>query len=80
MSFDEKFDALAKFVKETAVNRGKPTTETKEKLFAAGYTEANLVDIIIVIGDKTISNYLHSVTQIPVDWEAAPSLEAKANA
>jgi uncharacterized peroxidase-related enzyme len=74
ISFNAKFDALAKFVKETAVNRGRTSAETTEKLLAAGYTEANLVDIVIVIGDKIITNYLHSVTQIPVDWEAAPSL------
>lgn len=80
VSFDAKFDALAKFVKETAAGRGRPSAQAVEKLFEAGYTEANLVDIIIVIGDKTISNYLHSVTQIPVDWEAAPDLTAEANA
>jgi alkylhydroperoxidase family enzyme len=78
ISFDAKFDALAKFVRETAVNRGRTSAETTEKLLAAGYTEANLVDIIIVIGDKTISNYLHRVTQIPIDWEAAPKLEVAA--
>jgi uncharacterized peroxidase-related enzyme len=80
ISFDAKFDALAKFVKETATNRGRTSAETTAKLLAAGYTEANLVDIIIVIGDKIITNYLHSVTQIPVDWEAASKLEVSANA
>ncbi|MEO6587695.1 MAG: carboxymuconolactone decarboxylase family protein [Pyrinomonadaceae bacterium] len=75
ISFDAKFDALAKFVKETTVKRGKPSPEAVEKLFAAGYTEANLVDIVMVIGDKIISNYLHGITQVAVDWEAAPKLE-----
>ncbi len=76
ISFDPKFDALARFVKETAVDRGKPSKETVEKLFAAGYTEANLVDIVMVIGDKIISNYLHGITRIAIDWEAAPKLES----
>lgn len=80
ISFDNTFDALAKFVKEMAVNRGRTSTEAKEKLFAAGYNEANLIDIVIVIGDKIISNYLNNVTQIPIDWEAAPKLEVTANA
>lgn len=78
ISFNPKFDALAKFVKETTLKRGKPSPEAKEKLFAAGYTEANLVDIVMVIGDKIISNYLHGITEIPIDWEAAPKLEATA--
>ena len=80
ISFNTKFDALAKFVQETAINRGKTSAETTEKLFAAGYTDANLVDIVIVIGDKIVSNYLHSITQLPIDWEAAPKLEVSANA
>lgn len=74
-TFDARFAALAHFVKEVATNRGKPQAAAVDALFAAGYTEANLIDIIIVIGDKIISNYLHSVTQLPVDFPAAPVLE-----
>jgi uncharacterized peroxidase-related enzyme len=73
-SFDAKFDALAKFVKATALHRGKPAPEATTQLFSAGYTQANLIDILIVIGDKIISNYLHGVTQIPVDFPAAQAL------
>ena len=74
ISFDPKFDALAKFVKETTIKRGKPSAEAVEKLFAAGYSEASLIDIVMVIGDKIISNYLHGITQIAIDWEAVPKL------
>lgn len=74
ITFDDKFNALASFVKETTVNRGKPSEHTKDAFFAAGYTKANLVDVMIVIGDKTISNYLHGVTDIPVDWPAVPQI------
>jgi len=74
ITFDDKLNALARFVKETTVNRGKPSENATEAFFAAGYTKANLVDVMIVIGDKTISNYLHGVTNIPVDWPAVPQL------
>ena len=74
ITFDTKYDALARFVKETTINRGKPSANAVEALFAAGYTNANLIDIVIVIGDKTISNYLHGITQIEVDWPAIPQL------
>ncbi|MBS1793212.1 MAG: carboxymuconolactone decarboxylase family protein [Acidobacteria bacterium] len=80
ISFDEKFAALARFVRETTVNRGRPSDEALEALFAAGYTEANLIDVVIAIGDKTISNYLNSATRIPVDWEAASVLTDEAAA
>ena len=74
VTFDDKLNALARFVKETTINRGKPSENAKDAFFAAGYSKANLVDVMIVIGDKTISNYLHGVTDIPVDWPAVPNL------
>jgi uncharacterized peroxidase-related enzyme len=74
VTFDTKFDALAKFVKETAINRGRPSENTADALFEAGYTKANVVDIMMIIGDKIISNYLHNFTQIPVDWPAVPKI------
>ncbi len=74
-SFDQKLDALAKFVHSLAERRGKPEPAATETLFAAGYTEANLVDIILVTGDKIISNYLHGVTQFPIDFPVAPVLD-----
>jgi uncharacterized peroxidase-related enzyme len=74
VSFDEKYDALAKFVKETTVNRGRLSENTADALFEAGYNKANVIDIMMVIGDKIISNYLHNFTQIPVDWPAVPKI------
>ena len=74
ISFDRKYDALAKFVKETAIHRGRPSENAADALFEAGYTKANVVDIMVIIGDKIISNYLHNFTQIPVDWPEVPKI------
>lgn len=73
-SFDAKFDALARLVKNIAVNRGHADQALVEAFFAAGWTQANLVDTIVVIGDKTVTNYLHGTTRVPVDFPAAPQL------
>lgn len=75
VSFDAKYDALAKFVNSAVVNRTKPTAEATEALFEAGYNEANLIDIIMVIGDKTISNLIYGTTNIPIDFPVAQPLE-----
>lgn len=75
-SFNSKLDALATFVRDTTIQRGKPSAANVDTLFEAGYTKANLIDILVVIGDKIISNFVHGVTQIPVDFPAAPALEA----
>lgn len=74
IEFDTKYDALAKFVKETAINRGRPSEKAADALFNAGYNKANVVDIMIIIGDKIMSNYLHNFTQIPVDWPEVPNI------
>ncbi|NPT43494.1 carboxymuconolactone decarboxylase family protein [Paraburkholderia sp. 1N] len=75
-SFDAKFDALAKLVRNIAISRGHADQALVDAFFAAGWTKANLVDAIIVIGDKTVTNYLHATTRVPVDFPAAPQLPA----
>jgi len=73
-SFDSKLDALAKLVRNIASERGRIDPTIREAFFAAGWTQENFVDTIVVIGDKVVSNYLHSTTQIPVDFPAAPKI------
>jgi uncharacterized peroxidase-related enzyme len=73
-SFDAKLDALAKLTKSAAINHGHATQDTIDAFFAAGYTEGNLVDSVVVIGDKIITNYLHALTKVPVDFPSAPAL------
>jgi AhpD family alkylhydroperoxidase len=73
-SFDAKLDALARLTKSISGNRGNVDGAVLEAFFAAGWTKENLVDTIVVIGDKTVTNYLHSVTQVPIDFPIAPSL------
>ncbi|MES2103436.1 MAG: carboxymuconolactone decarboxylase family protein [Pseudomonadota bacterium] len=73
-AFDAKLNALAKLVKSAAENRGAATAELLEQFFAAGYTDGQLVDTVVVIGDKIITNYLYALTKVPVDFPAAPSL------
>lgn len=72
--FNDQWAALATFVKETAVNRGRPSEAALAGFFEAGYTRAQLVDVLIIIGDKIISNYLHNITQVPVDWPEVPQV------
>ncbi|NET33664.1 MAG: carboxymuconolactone decarboxylase family protein [Cyanothece sp. SIO1E1] len=74
ITFNEKYVALADFVKSSVVNRSKASQESIDALFEAGYNEANLVDIIMVIGDKMISNFIHGTTNIPIDFPQAQPL------
>ncbi|SHJ58676.1 carboxymuconolactone decarboxylase family protein [Aquimarina spongiae] len=74
-SFDAKLDALAKLAKNVTENRGRADQQVVENFLAAGYTKGSLIDTIVLVGDKTISNYIHSTTQVPVDFPVAQPLE-----
>jgi AhpD family alkylhydroperoxidase len=76
-SFDAKLDALVKYAKSGVETRGHVSDEVLDAFFAAGWTEENLMDAILVIGDKTITNYLYAATKVPVDWPAVPKLKAQ---
>jgi len=74
-SFDEKLDALARLAKNITENRGATDAQLVDGFFAAGWTKENLIDTIVLVGDKTISNYIHSTTKVPVDFPVAQPLE-----
>ena len=73
-SFDQRLDVLAILVKNIVVDRGHANQLFVQAFFDAGWSEANLIDVIVVIGDKVISNYLHGTTKVPVDFPAAPAI------
>lgn len=79
VSFNEKLNALAVFTLSVASNKGNATEEAKSLFFNAGYSEANMIDVVIVIGDKVISNYIHNLTGFEIDFPLAVELE-KVNA
>jgi uncharacterized peroxidase-related enzyme len=72
--FDAKFDALVKTAKEIAENKGKVSENVLNNFFEAGYTKESFVDLIVNVGEKTITNFLHNATKIPVDFPEAPNL------
>lgn len=73
-SFDAKLNALVQFTASVVEYRGKISNEAKEAFFNAGYSEGNLIDALIIIGDKTISNYLHNITGLEIDWPLAEQI------
>ncbi len=74
-SFDQKLDALARLAKNITENRGATDAQVLDNFFAAGWTKENLIDTIVLVGDKTISNYINNTTEIPVDFPVAQPLQ-----
>ena len=55
-SFDTKLNALARLAKNITENRGATDEAVIADFFSAGWSKENLVDTIVLVGDKTISN------------------------
>lgn len=73
-SFDQKLDALAKFTKSVSENKGQADQALIEEFFGAGYTEENLIDVLLVVAEKVFTNYLYAVTNVPIDFPLAQKL------
>ena len=72
-----KLNALVKLAASITRNRGNADAALIDDFYAQGYTNENLVDLILQVSDKTAMNYLHNLTQVPVDFPLAPSLESE---
>jgi len=73
-STDPKLNALVALAANITATRGKADGELVDAFYAQGYTNENLVDLILQISDKTAMNYLHNLTEIPVDFPLASTL------
>ncbi len=73
-----KLDGLVKLASSITRNRGYAEAALVDEFYAQGYTNENLIDLILQISDKTAMNYLHNLTKVPVDFPLAPALEVEA--
>lgn len=69
-----KLNALVKLAADITKNRGNADAALVDDFYAQGYTNENLVDLILQVSDKTAMNYLHNLTKVPVDFPLAPAL------
>ena len=74
-SSNPKLNALVQLAASITKNRGNAEAGLVDEFFAQGYTNENLVDLILQISDKTAMNYLHNLTQVPVDFPIAVNID-----
>lgn len=79
-SFDPKLDAVVKLARGIAEKKGQIDDHLLGNYFEQGFDEGNLVDLIVAVGEKSITNMLHNVTHIPIDFPKAPPLHEKSHA
>jgi len=68
---DPKLRALAEFTRTMVISRGNPTQAQLEAFVSAGYTEKNVLEIILALAVKTISNYSNHLLHTEVDAKFA---------
>jgi hypothetical protein len=64
---DAKLNALVTLVKEIVRERGYAKEKTIEKFIAAGYRKEQVMELLLGVALKTISNYLDHISPAPVD-------------
>lgn len=64
---DGKLQALSQFTSAMSAKRGLPSRAEVASFLAAGYSERDVLDIILAISVKTISNYANHLFHTPVD-------------
>lgn len=69
---DAKLDALAKFTTAVMDNRGRVSDRELEAFRNAGYSEANVLDVLLGVSLASLCNYANNVAQTPINPELEP--------
>lgn len=68
---DARLNALVNLVKELVRERGYAKEKTIQKFLAAGYRKEQVMELLLGIALKTISNYLDHISPTPLDHALA---------
>lgn len=68
ISFNSKLNALVQLTKEVVEQKGEVSDKVKSNFFEMGYNTENLVDVVMTIGDKIMTNYLFALVKVPIDF------------
>jgi uncharacterized peroxidase-related enzyme len=64
---DRKLAVLSRYSRHVVSTRGRPSVSESQSFLAAGYSEAQILYVILAIAVKTISNYSNHLFETPVD-------------
>ena len=64
---DPKLQALAEFTRVMVASRGLPDRKHTDAFLSAGYGERQILEIVLAIAVKTLSNYANHLFHTPLD-------------
>lgn len=75
VTFDPRLNALAVLTREIVEKRGKIGEENLKIFYSAGYKNENLVDLILLISQIIVTNFVNNITHNKIDFPEAPVFE-----
>ncbi len=73
-SFDAKLDALVALAKEITAQKGFVNETTINSFLQAGYSKGQVIELVILVAEKTAMNYLHAITKVAIDFPLAKTI------
>ncbi|PJB69953.1 MAG: carboxymuconolactone decarboxylase [Alphaproteobacteria bacterium CG_4_9_14_3_um_filter_47_13] len=70
---DNKLETLRRLAYEIADTKGNPTNKTVKAFLDAGYSQGQILEVILGVGFKTLSNYTNHVAETPLDEAFKPT-------
>lgn len=64
---DARLEALRRFTQAVVVERGRPGDSALQAFLKAGYSEVQVLEVIVGVTLKTLSNYVNHVADTPLD-------------
>lgn len=75
---DPKLEALRRFTRAVVASRGWPTEQHTQAFLAAGYGSQQILEVVLGVGIKTLSNYTNHLAATPLDAAFAKAAWSKA--
>lgn len=64
---DARLDALVSFTRKVVEQRGFVAADDVAAFLRAGYTKAQVIEVLLGVGMKTFNNYVDHIAQIPLN-------------
>ena len=63
----EKLEALRTFTLDLARSRGNVSKEATAKFLEAGFNQQNILEVVLILAQKVMSNYTNHLAETPLD-------------
>ena len=69
---DDRLEALRTFTLQMVRSRGNVTEAQMQTFFDAGFTHRAVLDVVLILAQKVMSNYINHVAETPLDDPVKP--------